>query len=346
MKRWAAYLFLGLLLLPRAVGAQCTNSSPGSKVPDSNNQTNCLDLRNTPTDRAAPGFNPTKLLTHKFPGEPGGTASVDSALELFTLLGPGEITGNMHAKMLTKTGVECTEVGGPPGNDCEGLNQINLGRSKFNPWSQKDDPVLRDNVAPVSGRFTQACGVDLLNPPGPVTCADGDTTGLFSNHFKTGGDFFPSLINHVGFDSIILFEHGGCKVNNPTNCTTHTITASQTMKQITGVFGTLGTGTKDFPGAGDQVVQNDVLKWTTTNKGDAQFTSPQISWVQQVIDPDFSGVAVEGFSEKISGSFAGGYCQGPHTAGGPCANFNVPTPSYATGFNQAKMEPGSKLNAD
>jgi hypothetical protein len=111
------------------------------------------------------------------------------------------------------------------------------------------------------------------------------------------------------------------------------VNSSQTVKQVTGVFSDLGTGTFSAPGAGDQVVVNNVAAWSVQSKGDLKFTSPTITWTQQVIDPDFSGVALSGFNELTSGSFT--YCQGPHAApGDSCFNYNVPLSSYTSGDSQ------------
>lgn len=80
-------------ILPERAESVCNLIGSLAK-PDSVTQTRCTQLRTTPTDRLAPGFDPSKLLSHSLPGEIGGTAAIDSALELIVVLGPGEITGN------------------------------------------------------------------------------------------------------------------------------------------------------------------------------------------------------------------------------------------------------------
>lgn len=331
------------LLLPEKAEGVC--NLIGSLIkPDSVTQTRCTQMRTTPTDRLAPGFDPSKLLTHSFPGEIGGTAAIDSALELFVVLGPGEITGNPFGQLLDKTSTICSEMGGPIGHECQGLNHISLGLAKFNTATQKDIP-------PSAGAcFDTGAAIEITasstpssfsNPPpsAQIDCPANNTAGYLYNNFTTRGDFFPFQLIHVGFDSIISFEAVPGGTTSPKTlipCTAPAgwtcINSSQTVEQVTGVFNDLGTGSMSAPGAGDQVVVNNVAAWSVQAKGDLKFTSPTIAWTQQITDPDFSGVAQEGFDELTSGSFT--YCQGSHAPGGPCEASNVPTTSYTSGASQ------------
>lgn len=367
MRRWRCKtltLFLILLgsvvLQAQGAGAVCNLIGSIAK-PDSSSQTLCSELRTSPTDRLAPGFDPSKLLTHSFPGEVGGTASIDSALELFVTLGPGEVTGNMHGQLLDRTGTTCTEMGGPIGHECAGVNNISLGRAKFNPASQGDTPPSSGSCVDSTGKIISKNPNDtnppfsttspsspytLTNPPpnAGITCSANDTAGYLRHTFTTQGDFFPFQINHVGFDSVINYEAAPGQTASPKTgvlCTapigSTCVNSSQTVKQVTGVFGDLGTGTFSSPGAGDQLVINNIAAWSVQGNGDLKFTSPTIAWTQQVVDPDFSGVAIQGFNELVSGSFT--YCQGPHvlSAGittAPCQNNDVPVASYTTGNSQ------------
>lgn len=336
-------LLLGFFMLFPAGRADAVCNLIGSITkPDSVTQTRCTELRTSPTDRLAPGFDPSKLLSHSFPGEVGGTASIDSALELFVVLGPGEITGNPFGQLLDKDSTVCSEMGGPIGHECQGLNHISLGRAKFNTATQKDIP-------PSAGPCTDSFGVitdssipnNFKNPPpeSQITCNANDTAGYLHNNFVTQGDFFPFQLIHVGFDSVISFEAvPGGKISPRTlvACTAPAgwtcVNSSQTVKQVTGVFNDLGTGSFEAPGAGDQIVVNNVAAWSVQSKGDLKFTSPTIAWTQQITDPDFSGVALQGFDELTSGSFT--YCQGSHASGGPCETSNVPQVSYTSGDSQ------------
>ncbi len=344
----AFYTYLALLLLvgisiffPGRANAVC--NLIGSVVkPDSTSQTVCSELRTTPTDRLAPGFDPSKLLSHSFPGEVGGTAAIDSALELFVVLGPGEITGNPFGQLLDKTGTICSEMGGPIGHECQGLNNISLGRSKFNTATQNDLPPSAGPCSDSFGVLTATSSPNNFSNPPPdaqITCPANDTSGYMHNNFVTQGDFFPFQVTHVGFDSVIDFEAVPGGTTSPHSliaCTAAPgwtcVNSSQTMKQVTGVFNDLGTGSINAPGAGDQIVVNSIAAWSVQSKGDLKFTPPTIAWTQQVTDPDFSGFATEGFDELTSGSFT--YCQGSHASGGPCEANNVPQVSYTSGDSQ------------
>ncbi|MCG3117258.1 MAG: hypothetical protein LLH30_16440 [Candidatus Manganitrophus sp. SA1] len=333
------------LLLPEKAEGVCNLIGSLTK-PDSVTQTRCTQMRTTPTDRLAPGFDPSKLLTHSFPGEIGGTAAIDSALELFVVLGPGEITGNPFGQLLDKTSTICSEMGGPIGHECQGLNNISLGRAKFNTATQRDIPPSTgpcfDTGPNPDVEITESSSPSSFsNPPpfGQVDCPANDTAGYLHNNFVTQGDFFPFQLIHVGFDSIISFEAVPGGTTSPKTlvpCTAPAgwtcVNSSQTVEQVTGVFNDLGTGSFSAPGAGDQVVVNNVAAWSVQAKGDLKFTSPTIAWTQQITDPDFSGVALEGFDELTSGSFT--YCQGSHAPGGPCEASNVPETSYTSGESQ------------
>ena len=329
------------IFLPGRANAVCNLIGSLTK-PDSVTQTRCTELRTTPTDRLAPGFDPTKLLSHSFPGEIGGTAAIDSALELFVVIGPGEITGNPFGQLLDKASTVCSEMGGPIGHECQGLNNISLGRAKFNTATQKDLPPSAGPCTDSFGTITASSSPNSFSNPPPnseITCPADDTAGYLHNNFVTQGDFFPFQLIHVGFDSIISFEAVPGGTTSPKTlvpCTAPAgwtcVNSSQTVKQVTGVFNDLGTGSFSAPGAGDQVVVNNVAAWSVQSKGDLKFTSPTIAWTQQVTDPDFSGVALEGFDELTSGSFT--YCQGSHAPGGPCEANNVPEVSYTSGDSQ------------
>ncbi len=309
--------------------------------PESVTQTRCTELRSSPTDRLAPGFDPSKLLTHSFPGEVGGTQAIDSALELFVVLGPGEVTGNPFGEFLDKTNTTCSEVGGPIGHECQGLNHISLGRAKFNTATQNDVPPSAGACMDISGGspgtpITATSSPSSLSNPPPsaqIDCPNNNTSGFLTLTFTTQGDFFPFDITHVGFDSIIAWEAipgGSAQCSAPQGSTC--VNSSQTVKQVTGVFNDLGAGSISAPGAGDQIVVNNMAAWSVQSKGDLKYTSPTMVWTQQVTDPDFSGVAIAGFDELVSGSFL--YCQGSHAPGGPCEASNVPLASYTTGDSQ------------
>ena len=341
-----AFILFGTIFLLSGNGEAVCNMVGSLAKPDSVTQTRCSELRSSPTDRLAPGFDPSKLLTHSFPGEVGGTQSIDSALELFVVLGPGEITGNPFGELLDKNSVTCSEVGGPIGHECQGLNNISLGRAKFNTATQNDLPPSTGPCFDLSGGApgtpitATSTPSNLKNPPADsqIDCPNNNTSGFLTATFTAQGDFFPFDITHVGFDSIIAWEAIPGQTYSPsqTFCSAPIgwtcVNSSQTIKQITGVFNDLGTGSITAPGAGDQIVVNNMAAWSVQSKGDLKYTSPTMVWTQQVTDPDFSGVAIAGFDERVSGSFV--YCQGAHAPGGPCEANNVPLVSYTTGDSQ------------
>jgi hypothetical protein len=180
----------------------------------------------------------------------------------------------------------------------------------------------------------------LSNPPpsSDINCPQNNTSGFLALTFTTQGDFFPFEITHVGFDSVIHWEAvpggftppGGTQCQAPLGSTC--VNSSQTVRQITGVFNDLGTGSMNAPGAGDQIVVNNIAAWSVQSKGDLAYTSPTMVWTQQVTDPDFSGIAIAGFDELVSGSFT--TCQGSHAPGKPCEANNVPLASYTSGDSQ------------
>lgn len=295
-------------------------------------------------------------------------APADGALELFMRLGPGEATGNMHGRIQAVDGTLCKEISSTGTLRCAGVGNINLGIEKYNPKSQDDNAPCVGilNGSSPTGTGTPNPAEECTNPTGNgsntagMTSADGFHG--FSEQFSRNDDFFPGAIEHAGFKFGVSFKWmdqsnlATCNQNR-TGMVQHTSACTysdQSVEQVTALDSDLGIGTRANPGPGDQLVQINILGWSTKNNDDFYTTAgnaatqatginPRIAWKQWIKDPNFSGLA--GYDDEMNGAFT--YCHGAHnTSGDPCFAVVLPDAIYPTGTSQTIGDFKSCLHYD
>lgn len=263
--------------------------------------TSSNNLRTTSTAPSNPGFNPC-------PGDNGdptsctgtgllsvanlGSSSTNTA-GIFGKLGPGAITDNMFGVIAATNPdsspvdvARCTPLGGAQTSPSPAglIIGVNCGDLHLDPVSQ-----------------------GMAIPSGANT-----VSASFVSDTSMNSDFNQNQDGHVGFDITNTMTW------DPTCGSPVCITLDQVLWQVTnlvpGGAGTLGTVNSSTdpavilsqprigPGTGDQVFLIETQA-SFTNPDGVQFQGPIVSWRQHIVDPEMSGTATTGFTQRLSGSF-------------------------------------------
>src|SRR3569832_68622 len=291
----------GLLLTTTEVGAV-----------DFNISTQLTDLRSNGSN-GNPGFNPCVGGARQTDGSCGGTVSSPTSMDFngvanalldkdnlgdgtnvgnFAKAGPGAITDNMFGRVsgadLSATPIDNTSCGKVTSGAT--LAGLNCGDLRF-------DAATQGQLIP-SGQNT------LVTPAGGLNMS----TQFIADFCPGPGPAVTDCSNGAGTPAQKIESHAGFAIDNRFNFqlvsgTSAITSGTDNIRQVTAVK-TTGIGTQASPGTGDQVFVANTT-WTTSSSPNSASTGPtglNVTWHQEISDPDQSGTGSGAFTQILDGT--------------------------------------------